>query len=57
MQKEKGRYILKDEKKHHGIVDESSLKQQFRKLYLLCEKSGAILLVLVGLMAGRPAVR
>ena len=24
---------------------------------LLCEKSGAILLVLVGLMAGRPAVR
>ena len=27
------------------------------QLPLLCEKSGAILLVLVGLMGGRPAVR
>ena len=24
--------IMKDEKKHHGAVDESSLEQQFRKL-------------------------
>ena len=45
-----------DEKKHHGAVDESSLEQQFCKLdaiTFLCEKSGAILLVLVGLTAGR----
>ena len=40
---------MKDEKKHHGAVDEPSLEQQFRKLDMLCEKSGAILLVLEGL--------
>ena len=51
--RERKRKILKDEKKHHSTVDESSSEQQFRKLHmqlpLLCEKSGAILLVLVGL--------
>ena len=44
---------MKDEKKIHGAVDKS---QQFHKsdaiIFNLCEKSGAILLVLVGLMAG-----
>ena len=29
---ERKRKILKDEKKLHGAVDESSLEQQFRKL-------------------------
>ena len=49
---------MKDEKKLHGAVDESSSEQQFHKLTrlpLLCENFGAILLVLVGLMAGSPA--
>ena len=46
---------MKEEKKHHGAVDKSSSEQQFHKsneITLLCKKSGAILLVLVGLMAG-----
>ena len=30
-EKEKGRYVLKDEKKHHSAVDESSSEQQFCK--------------------------
>ena len=50
----KKRKTVKDEKKLHDAVDESSSEQHFRKLDtlpLLCEKSGAILLVLVGLMA------
>ena len=41
-------------------MNESSSEQQFYKLDaipLLWEKSGAILLVLVGLTAGSPAVR
>ena len=41
-------------------MDESSAEQQFRKsdmIPLLCEESGAILLVLVGLTAGQQAVR
>ena len=57
--KEKVR-LLKDEKKHQGTMDEYSLKQQFHKsdaIALLCEKSEAILLLLVGLMAGRTIVR
>ena len=48
--------ILKDEKKHHGAVDKSSSEQQFcnrTRLPLLCEKSGAILLVLMGFTTGR----
>ena len=49
------RKILKDEKKHHGIVDECFIN--WTRLPLLCEKSGAILPVLVGLTAGRLAVR
>ena len=54
--------IEKDEKNTmHSAMDESSSEQQFHEsdtiIPLLCEKSGAILLVLVGLMAGRPAVR
>ena len=56
----KKRKITKDEKKLHGAVDKSSSEQQFRKwdrLPLLCEKSGAILLVLVGLTAVWQAVR
>ena len=53
----KKRNILKDEKKHYGAVDESSLEQQFFKLDTMCEKSGAILLVLVGLMAGQQSSR
>ena len=45
--------------KHHGAVDKSPLNNSFvnrTQLPLLCEKSGAILLVLVGLTAGSPAV-
>ena len=45
---------MKDENKHHVTVAESSLEQQFcksEKLPLLCEKSRAILLMLVGLTA------
>ena len=38
---------MNDEKKHHGTVDEYSSEQQFHKSPLLCEKSGAILLILV----------
>ena len=37
--------LMKDEKKHHGTNDKSSLKQQFLKsdaILLLCEISGAI---------------
>ena len=49
--RERKRKILKDEKKHHDAVDESSLEQEFRKL---CEKSGAIILALVRLTAGKP---
>ena len=50
----------KDEKKSYGMVDESSLEQQFHNsdmLTFLCEKSEVILQVLVGLMAGWQAVR
>ena len=50
--------ILKDENKHYGAVDEFHRNNSFvnrTQLLLLYEKSGAILLVLVGLMAGRPA--
>ena len=53
---------MNDEKKFHGAVDKSSSDQNNifvnrTRLPLLCEKSGAILLVLVGLTAGRLAVR
>ena len=41
-----------DEKKHHGAVGSFVNRTQ---LLLLCEKSGAILLVLVGLTTGRLA--
>ena len=46
----------------HSAVDGSSSEQQFRKLdvstfNLLCERSGAVLLVPVGLTAGWQAVR
>ena len=41
-------------RKHHGTVDEYSSEQKFHKLPLLCEKSGAILLLLVGPTAGSP---
>ena len=51
---------MKDKKKHHGAMDEYSSEQQFHKSPLLCEKSEAILLLLVDLTAvspaGRPAV-
>ena len=51
----KKRKIVKDEKKLHGAVDKSSSEQHFcinrTQLPLLCENSGAILLVLVGLTA------
>ena len=50
--KGKGRYVMKDEKKYHGAVDEPSSEQQFHKLDMLCEKSVPILLVLMGLTAG-----
>ena len=50
--KGKGTYVMKNKKKHHRAVDEPSSQQQFRKLDMLCEKSGAILLVPVGLTAG-----
>ena len=51
---------MKDEKKSHGAVDKSNRNNSFinrMQLPLLCEKSGAILLVLVVLTAGRPAGR
>ena len=58
---ERKRKILKDEKKHHGAVDKSSSEHNSlvnrMQLLLLYEKSGAMLLVLVGLMAGRLAGR
>ena len=58
---ERKKMILENEKKHHGTVDESSLEQQFHKLdkiTFLCEKSGVILLVLMGPMqAVRQEVR
>ena len=41
-------------RKHHGAVDEYSSEQQFHKSPLLCEKSGTMLLLLVGLTAGSP---
>ena len=50
----KKRKIVKDEKKLHGTVDKSSSHNIFinwTRLPLLCEKSGAILLVIVGLTA------
>ena len=43
-----------DENKYHGAVDESSTVLYINRLPLLCEKFGAVPLVLVGLM---PAVR
>ena len=47
--------MLKDEKKHHGTVDESSSEQQFHKsnviTFVVCEKFRTIFLVLVGLTA------
>ena len=49
---------MKDEKKIHDEVDKSSLYYSFVigcNLPLLCEKSGAIPLVLVSLMAGKQA--
>ena len=49
---------MKDEKRHHGAVNESSLEQQFHKLDMitfLVGKSGAILLVLMGLTYNRQA--
>ena len=51
---------MKDKKKHHRAVDESSSEQIFvsrTRLLLFCEKSGAILLVLVGLTAGQQSGR
>ena len=53
----------KDERKHHGTVDESSSELQFRKLdtynYLCCMKNlePYACLVIVGLTAGRLGVR
>ena len=52
---------MKDKKKSHGAVDKNlnrnnSFVNQMQ-LPLLCEKSEAILLVLVGLTAGRQAGR
>ena len=38
---------------HNGAVDESYIFVNWTRLPLLCEKSGAILLVLVGLTAGQ----
>ena len=55
--RERKRMLLKDEKKYYGTEDKSSSEQQFRKLDSITEKTGAILLVLVGLTAGRPAVQ
>ena len=49
----KKRKVVKDEKEFHGAVNISSLEQHFRKLVLLCEKSGATLLVLMDLTAGQ----
>ena len=53
-------YVVKDEKKLHDTVDKSSSEQRFvnrMRLPLLCEKYGAIPLVLVGLTAGRQAMQ
>ena len=51
--------ILKDDKKYHGAVDESSSQQQFSKLDAMCENLEPYsYIVQVGLTAGsRPAVR
>ena len=45
---------MKDEKKHYGTVDESSLEQQFHKSDAITFESGAILL---GFTAGSLAAR
>ena len=43
--------------KHHGAVDKSPLKQQICVMDSKCFRSGPIHLVLVGIMAGRQAIR
>ena len=51
---------VKDERKDHGTVDESSSEQQIRKsadYTLIVRKNGTLGLVLPGLMAGRQAGR
>ena len=50
---------MKDERKDHGAVDESSSEQQIREsanYTLIVRKTGALGLVLPGLTAGRLAV-
>ena len=47
---------IRDERKDHGAVDESSSEQQIRESTdhtLIVRKTGALGLVLSGLMAGR----
>ena len=57
---ERKRKILKVAKKLHGVqwinLHQNNSFVNWRRLSLLCEKSGVILLVLVGLKAGSPAV-
>ena len=50
---------MKDEKKFHGAVNlhQNNIFVNWTRLPLLCEKSGVILLVLVGLTASRQAVK
>ena len=55
MDKGRTRKIVKDKKKSHDVVDKTLSEQQFRnwtQLPLLCENSGAIFLVILGLTAG-----
>ena len=50
---------IRDERKDHGAVDESSSEQQIHEsadYTLIVRKTGALHLVLPGLTAGRPAV-
>ena len=53
MDKERTRKTAKDKKKSCGAVDKSNSFINQMQLPLLCEKCGAILLVLVGLTADR----
>ena len=50
--------VIRDERKDHGAVDESSSEQQIREsanYTLIVRKTGALGLVLPGLTAGRHA--
>ena len=53
-------YLIKDKRKHHGVVGKLSLEHQFINptwLLLLCEKTEALAIMKLGLTAERPEWR